>query len=326
MVTHRVTFWAVLVLAGGLAAGAGRAGQPRPPSQPPSNVMTQEDWDYFWKLPPARRDAYMQARNERYHREVQEYWRREQIENRKRAQAAQERARKVEERCLKLALGVSDEQWQTLGPKLRRIRELQRQEGLAASAPRFDANDVRVPFDETLHGYERITTTKSDTGNYTRWSSSSGGQSRGGMSARAGGSAGGASFGGSATGGAASGGASGSGMGGGFADGSGSGGGMGGGLAGGSGFAGGRSFSTPFAWRRLEPENYEPTEGERLCEELFILLENEDPDESQVQQRTEALQRLRAEARRELAEAQAELAPMLTPRQRARLILMGYLD
>jgi hypothetical protein len=26
------------------------------------NVMTPKDWDYFWKLPPARRDAYMQAR------------------------------------------------------------------------------------------------------------------------------------------------------------------------------------------------------------------------------------------------------------------------
>jgi len=269
--------------------------------------MTQEDWDYFRRLPPARRDTYMQARNERHQREMEEYWRGEQIESRKRAEAAQERARTEEERCLRLTLGVSDEQWQTLGPMLRRMRELQRQEGLAASAPRFDANDVRVPFDETLHGYERITTTRSDTGSYTQWSSSSGGQSGGGISARAGGSAGGASFGGSATGGAA-------------------GGGTGGGFAGGGGSGGGRSFSTPFAWRRFEPENYEPTEGERLCEELFILLEDEDADESQVQQRAEALRHLRAEARRELAEAQAELAPMLTPRQRARLVLMGYLD
>ncbi len=321
MVTHRVTFRAVLVLVGALVAGAGRAGQPRPPSQPPSNIMTQEDWDYLRRLPPARRDAYMQARNERHQREMEEYWRGEHIESRKRAEAAQERARIEEERCLKLALGVSDEQWQTLGPKLRRMRELKGQTALMASVPRFDVNDIRMPFDEKLRGYERVTTTRSDTGSYTQWSSSNGGQSRGGISARAGGSAGGASFGGSATGGAAGGG-----TGGGFAGGGGSGGGVGGAFGGGSGFGGGRSFSTPFAWRRFEPENYEPTEGERLCEELFILLEDQDADESQVQQRAEALQRLRAEARRELAEAQAELAPMLTPRQRARLILMGYLD
>ena len=320
MVTHRVTFWVVLVLVGALAAGAGRAGQPRPLGQPPSNVMTPEDWDYFWKLPPTRRDAYMQARDERHRREMEEYWQRERIENRKRAQAAQERARTEEERCLKLALGVSDEQWQTLGPKLRRIRELKRQADLTmASAPRFDANDVCVPFDEKLHGYERITTTRSGSGGYTRWSSSSGGQSRGGVSARAGGSAGGASFGGSATGGAA-----GAGTGGGFAGGSGSGGGMGGGFAAGS--AGGRSFSTPFAWRQLEREDYEPSEGEQLCEELFVLLEDENADEVQIAQKTEALQRFRAEARRELARAREELAPMLTPRQRARLVLMGYLD
>ncbi len=36
--------------------------------------------------------------------------------------------------------------------------------------------------------------------------------------------------------------------------------------------------------------------------------------------------RLRAEPRRELAKARDELMPLLTPRQRARLILMGYLD
>lgn len=320
MMTHRVILWAMLVLAGGLAAGAGRAGQPRPPGQPPSSVMTPEDWDYFWKLPPARRDAYMQARDERHHREMEEYWQRERVENRKRAEAAQERGRTEEERCLRLALGVSDEQWQTLGPKLRRIRELKRQADLTmASAPRFDANDVRVPFDEKLHGYERITTTRSGSGGYTRWSSPRGGQSRGGVSARAGGSAGSASFGSSATGGTAGGG-----TGGGFAGGSGSGGGMGGGFA--SGSAGGRSFSTPFAWRQLEREDYEPSEGERLCEELFILLEDANADKAQIAQKTEALRRFRAEARRELARVREELAPMLTPLQRARLVLTGCLD
>jgi hypothetical protein len=231
-----------------------------------------------------------------------------------------ERGRTEEERCLRLALGVSDEQWQTLGPKLRRMRELKRQADLTmASAPRFDANDVRVPFDEKLYGYERITTTRSGTGSYTRWSSPSGGQSAGGVSARAGGSAGGASFSSSATGGAAGGG-----TGGGFAGGSGSGGGMGGGFA--SGSAGGRSFSTPFAWRQLEREDYEPSEGERLCEELFVLLEDENTDEVKIAEKTEALHRFRAEARRELAQVQTELAPMLTSRQRARLVLMGYLD
>lgn len=99
---------------------------------------------------------------------------------------------------------------------------------------------------------------------------------------------------------------------------------MGGGFA--SGSAGGRSFSTPFAWRQSERADYEPSEGERLCEELFVLLEDENADKVQIAQKTEALQRFRAEARRELAEVQAELAPMLTPRQRVRLVLMGYLD
>ncbi len=99
---------------------------------------------------------------------------------------------------------------------------------------------------------------------------------------------------------------------------------MGGGFA--SGSAGGRSFSTPFAWRQLELEDYEPSEGERLCEELFVLLEDENADEVQIAQKTEALHRFRAEARRELARVREELAPMLTSRQRARLVLMGYLD
>ncbi len=152
MMTHRVILWVALVLVGGVTVGAGSAERKQPPNPPPVNVMTPEDWDYFWKLPPTRRDAYMQARDERHHREMEEYWQRERIENRKRAQAAQERARTEEERCLRLALGVSDEQWQTLGPELRRIRELKRQADLTmASAPRFDANDARMLYNETLY-------------------------------------------------------------------------------------------------------------------------------------------------------------------------------
>jgi hypothetical protein len=271
--------------------------------------MTQQDRDYLRTLPPARREAYMQARNERHQREMEQWWQREQIEQRKRAQAARERAAMTEERFLRLALGVSEAQWQRLGPRLARIRQLKEQADLMASAPRFDANDVRMPFDEKLHGYERIT--MADSGSYTQWSSSRRDGVTGGVSAGSGGRAGGAAFGGG-VGGRAAGGALGTDTAGGF--------------GGGGGFAAGRSFSTPFAWRRLELEDYQPSEGERLCEELFLLLEDENADEGQIEQKTRALQRLRAEARRELDRLREELAPMLTPRQRARLILMGYLD
>lgn len=315
MAVHRTAFWAMAFLVGILAVGADHAGRAQQRNSRPSNVMTQEDWDYFWKLPPARREAYMQARAERYQREAEEQHQRNVIENRKRALASIERTKREHERCLRLVLAVSDEQWQTLGPRLRRIGELKRQVTVAAGAPQFDANDVRIPFDEKLHGYERIGAVNSGAGTYTRWGRAGGGQIRGGASGHASGSAGRAS-GAATSGNRATGGTVGSPA---F-------GGAGGGGAGGGGSGGGRTFTTPFAWRRLEPDNCEPTEGERLCEELFILLEDENADQELIRQKTEALQRLRAEARRELAQTQEELVPMLTPRQRARLILIGYLD
>lgn len=279
VVTHRTTFHVLIFLLAILAAGAGHLGRAQTKNPRPPFEMTSEDWEAFQKLGPGETEAFLRAKQQRYERELVEQWRQEQRQFGRRGLASAEKARRADENRLRLTLGVSDEQWQTLGPILRTIRTWKEQAALTASAPQFDANDLRVPFDEEICGYERSTVRVAGGGSYLRWGAPVAG---GGTAA---------------------------------------------GVVGGAGaLALGRVFITPFAWRQLEPENYEPSEGERLCEEFFVLLEDEDADPQQIARMSEALRHLRAKARRELTRAREELAPLLTTRQRARLILMGYLD
>jgi len=69
-----------------------------------------------------------------------------------------------------------------------------------------------------------------------------------------------------------------------------------------------------------------PTEGERICDELFDLLQDRNSQPEEIRQKMDALRRARVKAGKQLAKAQQELREVLTFRQQARLVLMGWLD
>jgi hypothetical protein len=68
------------------------------------------------------------------------------------------------------------------------------------------------------------------------------------------------------------------------------------------------------------------TEGDRACEQLLDVLESKSPDPAQVRQRVEALRQARAQRQAQLREAQRQLREVITPQQEPKLVLMGYLD
>jgi hypothetical protein len=84
------------------------------------------------------------------------------------------------------------------------------------------------------------------------------------------------------------------------------------------------------SWRWFRPsqntgfENL--NEGERICEELFRLLEDKNSESEEIRQKMEALQKFRQEANKELAIAQQELRQLVTPHQEAALVMMQFLD
>jgi hypothetical protein len=67
-------------------------------------------------------------------------------------------------------------------------------------------------------------------------------------------------------------------------------------------------------------------EGEKICEELFRLLEGKNSELEQIRQKMEALRKFRQEAKKELAIAQQELRELVTPHQEAALVMMQILD
>jgi hypothetical protein len=70
----------------------------------------------------------------------------------------------------------------------------------------------------------------------------------------------------------------------------------------------------------------EPTKAGSLCQELNRLLQTPNVPAGQVSQKIAALRQAREQAQRELARERKELRPLLTFRQDATLIVMGYLD
>ena len=96
--------------------------------------------------------------------------------------------------------------------------------------------------------------------------------------------------------------------------------------------AGGSSSLSPISisWRWSRPsqnrgfENL--NEGEKICEELFRLLEDKNSELEEIRQKMEALQKFRQEAKKELAIAQQELRQLVTPHQEAALVMMQLLD
>ncbi len=97
---------------------------------------------------------------------------------------------------------------------------------------------------------------------------------------------------------------------------------------------GGAGGSSPtridYAWRWFRPSQHKGfenlNEGEKICEELFRLLEDKNSELEEIRQKMEALQKFRQEAKKELAIAQKELRQLVTPHQEAALVMMQFLD
>ncbi|HNY79861.1 MAG: hypothetical protein RBS72_19215 [Sedimentisphaerales bacterium] len=68
------------------------------------------------------------------------------------------------------------------------------------------------------------------------------------------------------------------------------------------------------------------TEGERLCEELLDLIDRADASSEEIRQRMAQLAAYRRKAAEEVKQAKEALRQVVTRRQEAALILMGYLD
>ena len=97
---------------------------------------------------------------------------------------------------------------------------------------------------------------------------------------------------------------------------------------------GGAGSSSPtridYGWRWFRPSQHKGfenlNEGEKICEELFRLLEDKNSELEEIRQKMEALQKFRQEAKKELAIAQKELRQLVTPHQEAALVMMQLLD
>ena len=98
------------------------------------------------------------------------------------------------------------------------------------------------------------------------------------------------------------------------------------------GSAGGSSSPSHIyrSWLWLRPSQNKGfenlNEGEKICEELFRLLEDKNSELEQIRQKMEALRKFRQEAKKELAIAQQELRQLVTPHQEAALVMMQFLD
>ncbi len=84
------------------------------------------------------------------------------------------------------------------------------------------------------------------------------------------------------------------------------------------------------SWRWIRPSQNKGfenlNEGEKICEELFRLLEDKNSELEEIRQKMEALRKFRQEAKKELAIAQQELRQLVTPHQEAALVMMQLLD
>jgi hypothetical protein len=83
-------------------------------------------------------------------------------------------------------------------------------------------------------------------------------------------------------------------------------------------------------WRWGRPssrkKSSELTEGEKIAEELLDLLEDDNSESEKIKQKMDALRKIRQDANKQLVKARQELREVVTPRQEAKLVLMGWLD
>ena len=96
------------------------------------------------------------------------------------------------------------------------------------------------------------------------------------------------------------------------------------------GGAGSSPARIDYGWRWFRPSQHKGfenlNEGEKICEELFRLLEDRNSELEEIRQKMEALRKFRQEAKKELAIAQQELRELVTQRQEATLVMMQLLD
>lgn len=107
-----------------------------------------------------------------------------------------------------------------------------------------------------------------------------------------------------------------------------SGGGFGGFAGGGFHFQGGEgppgaTVNTSSNWR---PLGREPTQVERICGELQMLLQDSNAGPEAIRQKLDALRHARAQARKRWAQAQQDLREALNLHQQATLMMMGLLE
>ncbi len=76
----------------------------------------------------------------------------------------------------------------------------------------------------------------------------------------------------------------------------------------------------------INQTNQRQTQGEKICRELLVLIEDFNATPEAIRQKMLELQRARAKAKKQLAQAQKELREVLAFRQQARLVLIGLLD
>lgn len=101
-----------------------------------------------------------------------------------------------------------------------------------------------------------------------------------------------------------------------------------GGFAGGFHFEGGggpegATGQTSSTWR---PLGREPTQVDRICSELQVLLQDRDARPEAIRQKLDALRHARAQARKRWARAQQGLRKVLNLHQQATLMMMGLLE
>ncbi|MHC4203528.1 MAG: hypothetical protein ACYSTT_02675 [Planctomycetota bacterium] len=102
----------------------------------------------------------------------------------------------------------------------------------------------------------------------------------------------------------------------------------------GAGFGGGFQFQTGFAGPGGNFQTFPSrqdfdgpiSDGEILCEEIQMLLNDLQSTPEQLSQKLDALRLARQKARRQWIAAQQQLREVLNYRQQARLVLMGLLD
>ncbi len=87
-----------------------------------------------------------------------------------------------------------------------------------------------------------------------------------------------------------------------------------------------RSQYKTWTWGSPQKSPMDMSEGEILCADLDRLLQYPSASPEEVAQKVDALRRVRARARQDLARARQELRGLIVPRQEAPLILMGYLE